>query len=227
MGSGTRCRRPFLRMVRNTVYGRAGRDAVKAAVAWIRPLRSLDAFENARLWSARSKAGAGRARSSAEEHCLHTAGVAGSNPAAPTSLRPLRGLRLGKPSATLVAKRAKAAAPKPWRRRAVSRLAATAFPHTDWPPPGASARDLAACGGKFFRVTTKTSSLNVFNERGCSYLVCGTVQIHLNGAWPAVAAERRREGGPFARAFAFSGRHHHVARRDRSRAIRPASASRG
>ena len=84
MGSGTRCRRPFLRMVRNTVYGRAGRDAVKAAVAWIRPLRSLDAFENARLWSAPSGAGASRARSSAEEHCLHTAGVAGSNPAAPT-----------------------------------------------------------------------------------------------------------------------------------------------
>src|SRR5262249_24347912 len=27
-----------------------------------------------------------RARSSAEEHCLHTAGVAGSNPAAPTIL---------------------------------------------------------------------------------------------------------------------------------------------
>ena len=88
----TRRSQPFLRMLRNTSYGRAGRGAVKAAAIWMGARRSLDASESRRLWSARLEsgsqagvgAGIGRARSSAEEHCLHTAGVAGSNPAAPT-----------------------------------------------------------------------------------------------------------------------------------------------
>src|SRR5580704_11095507 len=49
----------------------------------------------------------------------------GSSPTSPTSLRSLRELRLGKPCSSLVAKRAKAAAPKPkGRRRACSRATA-------------------------------------------------------------------------------------------------------
>src|SRR5687768_10545418 len=39
-----------------------------------------------------------RARGSAVDHPLHTRGVGGSIPPAPTSLRSLRELRLGKPS---------------------------------------------------------------------------------------------------------------------------------
>src|SRR5580700_5501373 len=41
----------------------------------------------------------------------------GSSPTSPTSLRSLRALRLGKPYSEPAAKRAKAAAPKPKRRR--------------------------------------------------------------------------------------------------------------
>src|SRR5262249_47002875 len=60
-----------------------------------------------------------RARSSAGEHYLDMVGVTGSIPVAPTSLRLLRKLRLGQPK-TVVAKQAKAAAPKPAGRRRAS-----------------------------------------------------------------------------------------------------------
>src|SRR5581483_639984 len=51
------------------------------------------------------------------ERLLYTQDVGGSSPSSPTSLRSLRGLWLGEPAPVLKAKRAKAAAPKPERRR--------------------------------------------------------------------------------------------------------------
>jgi hypothetical protein len=185
MVSGSRSRQPFLRMPRITAYGRAGAPTVKTARRWIGAPRSLDASKKPRIWSALPTAGNGRARSSAEEHCLHTAGVAGSNPAAPTiAPGPLDWVVVcGADTASWMAAGMRAVAGQD-----------AAFSHSDHREtvclrPASEAHDEI-----LLLKSTEPRSLNVFIERVCPYLVRAVTHNRLNDAPSAPAAISRRKG---------------------------------
>ena len=182
MRSESRDRQPFLRMPRNTNTGPAEGCAVKAGQSLIWRPRSLDASKTPRLWSARRGASPGRARSSAEEHCLHTAGVAGSNPAAPTITQTWR----------IAAAAGHAQFLASIQRR--SGASGAAFSQDDHRKTVGSPPVMKPCEEKLLRVSTEHGSLNVFIEYVCSYLVRRETTTRLNGASSAPGAISRRKG---------------------------------
>jgi hypothetical protein len=139
---------PFLRTIRNGRTGRQCPVAVKRGAL----CRRLDAPKGRCLWSAPSWGSHPGARSSAEEHCLHTAGVAGSNPAAPTMVP---------------ATRLRGCTPEVW-----------AFSHTRRSCKQGVERPIGACQGQ---VVPITRSLNVFSEMGEAFLRDRRVQRAVNG----------------------------------------------